>query len=176
MKKTLLILTFIININVYSQNLELGLKIQKTHLMYWENGITLRYSFNKLFNNQLYFGFEYVSSRYGTAYESNALNQDSYTLTTTWYYFKKQQLNIFSQFNFGYFFADLEEDFFKELPHTAFLLSPEFGVSYNFRRLPISINIGVGYYINMQEEGESPGTLQPLHYYSTISYKLFNKE
>ncbi len=160
-------------VNLHGQNLNIGIKIQKTHSMYWENGISARYSFSNFKSDQFYLGFDYISSRFGSAFNSNALKQDSYVASAAWHFAKEKPLRFVTKLNFGYFYADLEEDIFKELPNTAILLSPEFGLSYDFKNIPIILYLGTAYNINVVDEGKSPGTLQPLFYNFAIYYQLF---
>ena len=76
----------------------------------------------------------------------------------------------------GYFYSDLEEDIFKEIPNTSFLFSPEVGFKYNLKKIPIALNLGVGYYIISAKEGYSPGTLQPLYFHFDMYYSIFKSK
>lgn len=173
MKNLIIVIAFLGGITLQAQHLNVGVKAQKTQLMYWENGISARYSFASFKPDQFQVGLDYITSRLGTAFQSNALKQDSYIASATWYFIKEKAFHFFTKFNMGYFHVNLEEDFFDELPNTAFLLSPEVGFSYDFKNLPIAINLGSGYNIGLVEESKSPGTLQPLFYNLTVYYKLF---
>jgi hypothetical protein len=155
-----------------AQTLKVGPRIQKTQNMYWENGISAQYSFENFKPNQFFVGFDFVSSRLGTAFSSNAIKQDSYLLSGSWHFNKNKPYHFVTRLNAGYFYSDLEEDMFKEIPNTAFLLSPEIGFSYDFKKLPISLNVGTGYYIITEKDGYSPGTLQPLYFHLDIYYTL----
>lgn len=155
-----------------AQNLQIGPAFQKTHNMYWENGITVQYSFANFKTDQLYVGLSYNTSRLGSAWGSNAIKQDSYLAFASWYLRKEKNLRFPLKLNVGYFRADLEYEFFDDLPNSAFLLSPELGLSYSFEKLPIETQLTTGYYINLQDEGHSPGTLQPLYYRLSILYQL----
>ena len=159
-----------------AQNLNVGIRIQKTYYMYWENGISAQYSFANFKPKQFYLGFDYVTSRLGTAYKSNALKQDNYIFSGSWFFNKEKPYHIVTRLNFGYFFADMEEDIFKELPHTSFLFSPEIGFTYEIPKVPLSVNLGMGYYILTAKEGYSPGTLQPLYFHFDLYYQLFNRK
>lgn len=156
-----------------AQEIKLGLRIQKTLTMYWENGVSAQISFKKFKPDQLYLGLDYVTSRIGTAFKSNALKQDNYLLHGSWYFNKNKPYHLMARLNVGYFFADLEEEIFKKIPHTAFLLSPEIGFTYDLKPFPISLNIGTGFYIITAKDGYSPGTLQPLYYHFDLHYKIF---
>lgn len=173
MKKYILIFVIIVPLMTLSaQNLNIGIKFQKTHSMYWENGIAAQYSFPNFKPGQFYVGVDYITSRLGSAINSNALKQDSFIASAAYYFRKDKPLHITTKLNMGFFSVDLEEEIFNELPHTDFLLSPEVGLSYDFKKFPIIVNLGTGYNIGLKEEGESPGTLQPFFYNLTIYYKL----
>lgn len=143
--------------------------------MYWENGIAVQYSFAKFKPAQFFIGFDYVTSRLGSAYNSNAIKQDNYIFSASWLFNKSKTYHFVSRINAGYFYSDLEEDIFDEIPNTAFLFSPEIGFTYSPKKVPISLNIGTGYYIITEKEGYSPGTLQPLYFHFDIYYTLFKK-
>jgi len=160
----------------YSQTLEVGLRIQKTQEMYWENGVSAQYSFAKFKPNQFFVGFDYVTSRLGTAYNSNAIKQDSYLFSGSWLFNKNKPYHFVTRLNMGYFYSDLEEDIFKEIPHTSFLFSPEVGFKYNLKKIPLALNLGVGYYIITAKEGYSPGTLQPLYFHFDMYYSIFKSK
>jgi len=159
--------------NLYSQDLKIGIRTQKTAGMYWENGITAQYSFANFKPGQFHVGFDFITSRLGTAFNSNALKQESYLVSALWYFHNEKSFRFYTKLNTGFFHADLEEDIFKELSHNAFLLSPEIGLSYDFMNLPLVVNLGAGYNISTVSEGKSPGTLQPLFYNLIIYYKIF---
>ena len=144
--------------------------------MYWENGISSQYTFPKLKPNQFYVGFDYVTSRLGSAYNSNAIKQDTYLLSGSWLFNKSKPYHFVTRLNMGYFYSDLEENIFKDIPNTSFLFSPEVGFTYDFKKAPISLNIGTGFYIITAKEGYSPGTLQPLYFHLDVYYTLFKKQ
>jgi hypothetical protein len=159
-------------ISLNAQNLNIGIKFQKTHSLYWENGVSVQYSFSNIKPDQLYLGFDFISSRLGSALNSNALSQDSYIASATWLFRKDKSLRITTKLNFGYLKVDLEEEAFSDLPQTATLLSPEIGFAYDLHNLPLRLNLGLGFNIGLQPEGESPGTLQPLFYNFSVYYQL----
>jgi hypothetical protein len=104
--------------------------------MYWENGISAQYSFENFKPNQFFIGFDFVSSRLGSAFSSNAIKQDSYLLSGSWHFNKNKSYHFVTRLNAGYFYSDLEEDMFKEIPNTAFLFRRR--LVYDFRKLPIT--------------------------------------
>ena len=175
MKTTLIVLFVLCNIFTQAQTLKVGVRIQKTQEMYWENGISSQYSFAKFKPKQFFVGFDYVTSRLCTAYNSNAIKQDNYLFSASWLFNKNKAYHFITRLNLGYFYSDLEEDIFKDIPNTSFLFSPELGFTYDFKKTPISLNLGTGFYIITAKEGYSPGTLQPLYFHFDIYYTLFKK-
>jgi hypothetical protein len=172
MKKTILFAALLSCVLASAQQLNVGLRFQKTHSMYWENGISAQYSFANFKPDRFYVGFDFVTSSLGTAMGSNALKQSSYIFSGSWYFNHGKQFRLIGRLNVGYLFANLEDEIFDELPSTAFLLAPEFGMSYQFKDLPIRINAGLGYYLGVQEAYNTPGTFQPLYYHFTLYYNL----
>ncbi|PVX45463.1 hypothetical protein C8C85_1258 [Flavobacterium sp. 103] len=175
MKKTFVVSLILCTIISQAQTLKLGGRFQKTQEMYWENGISAQYSFAKFKPNQFFIGFDYVTSRLGSAYNSNAIKQDNYIFSGSWQFNKNKPYHFVTRLNMGYFYSDLEEEIFNEIPNTAFLFSPEIGFTFNIPQVPVSLNFGTGYYIITEKEGYSPGTLQPLYFHLDIYYTLFKK-
>ncbi|MFD2935185.1 hypothetical protein [Spirosoma flavum] len=67
--------------------LDIRIRLQKSINLYAENGITVQYTHPKLAsNNRLYIGTSYVSSRLGIAFHSNAIKQDNYLLSASYYF------------------------------------------------------------------------------------------
>jgi hypothetical protein len=125
---------------VEAQQFNVGIRLQKTHQMYWENGVSVQYSFADFKPDRLLLGFDFVTSRLGTAFNSNAIKQDSYIFSGSWLFFKKRQVHLVGRLNTGYLTTDLEEDIFAKLPSSAFLLAPELGLNYSPKHLPFSLN------------------------------------
>jgi hypothetical protein len=155
-----------------AQNALLGFKFQKSHAMYWENGLSFQYSFSKLKEGNLYFGLDIVSSRLGSAWQTNALKQSNFTLSAAWFNRNDKNLQFYSRLAVGVFKANLEFEIFEELPSSAWIVSPDFGFRYNLPKLPIYLQTGVGYNLPLQSEIETPGTFQPLYYHFSLYYKL----
>ncbi|WP_310558307.1 hypothetical protein [Flavobacterium sp.] len=175
MKKLLIVSLILCSIIAQSQTIKVGVRLQKTQEMYWENGISTQYSFAKFKPNQFFIGFDYVTSRLGSACSSNAIKQDNYIFSGSWLFNKNKPYHFVTRLNLGYFYSDLESDIFKDVPNTSFLFSPELGFTYDFKKVPISLNLGTGFYVITAKEGYSPGTLQPLYFHFDIYYKLFKK-
>lgn len=159
-----------------AQNLNLGVKFQKTHSLYWENGLSVQYSFKSFKPDQFYIGVDYVTSRLGSAISSNALKQDNMVASLAWHFRKNKSFRIITKLNLGIFKADLEEEIFSELPSGTTIIAPELGVSYDFKNYPIKLNLGLGFNANITNGGQSPGTQQPLFYHLSIFYKLPTKK
>ncbi|MCB0561325.1 MAG: hypothetical protein H6573_25700 [Lewinellaceae bacterium] len=99
MKYLFFIISLVGSISLYGQKLNIGVKFQKTHSLYWENGITAQYSFANFKAGQFYLGFDYVTSRLGSAAGSNALKQDSYLLSAAWYFSKEKPFHVTTRLN-----------------------------------------------------------------------------
>ena len=171
-KHLLLIILSLAFISLNGQNLNLGVKFQKTHSLYWENGISAQYSFKTFKPDQFYIGFDYVTSRLGSAFSSNAIKQDNIVASIAWHFRKNKPFRIITELNFGITKADLEEEIFSDLPSSAKILAPEVGVAYNFKNYPVVANLGFGFNINVGNGGESPGTQQPLFYHLALYYQF----
>ena len=141
--------------------------------MYFENGLSASYTFKGFKENQFYFGFDYITSRLGTAFQSNAIKQDNYLVSASWLFNKDKSLRFLSRVNLGYFYSDLEEEIFKDLPNTSVLFAPEIGLQYDVKNIPLRVKIGTGFYIITADAGYSPGTLQPVFYHLDIHYRIF---
>lgn len=176
MNKTLiLIFTLVMSGNLMAQKLEAGIRIQKTHGMYWENGITAQYSFKNFKPNKFYVGASWVSSRLGTAMGTFALKQDNYLAHASWYCGKKMKpFRFYGRLGIGAFKAEEVDEMFASVPNSAFIINPEIGLNYSFKSWPVVLNLGTGVNVDFKEEGQSPGTLQPLYYHLDLSYKIFN--
>jgi len=148
-----------------------GIRLQKTHNLYFENGITADYTCAKLWDKRIHLGFSYVTSRLGTAFHSNALKQDNYLGTLQFNFRRKKILSPIVKLNTGYFYVDLENPIFSDLPHTSALLSIEGGILINLK-LPIRIALTFGYNFITGNGLSGPGTLFPLFYQLSISYKI----
>ena len=176
MKKIVVLFFSLSAFLIQAQTFNAGIRIQKTNGMYWENGITAQYSFKSFAPERLYIGFDYVTSRLGSAMNSNAIKQDNFLVSGSWYFKDPKPFRFHVRLNVGYFISDYEEEIFDEIPNTAFLLSPEIGFNYAFKNVPITLNLGSGYYIDFAKEGYSPGTLQPLYFHLDVNYRIFKNQ
>lgn len=153
---------------------KVGLRLQKTQKLYWENGLTLDFTSPKIANNRVHFGFSYVSSRLGSAMGTNAIKQDNFLINFGYHFRHQKKMQPFIRANTGYFYADYESDIFDVLPNSALLLSLDTGVSYKFNA-PVTLNFSVGYNLNAGTGAAGPGTLYPVFYQLSVFYTLFKK-
>ena len=173
------------NTSIFSQELELpeapvqksildvGWRFQKTVNLYFESGVSLQYSHKNLSADKLYFGFAYLTSRLGTAANSNAIVQDQFLFSGSWYFRPKHTFRPLVRLNIGYFVASYKEEMFDILPNSSFLLSPEIGVSFE-TDLPLKFVINMGYNIITGDGINGPGTLYPLYFQATVSWNILN--
>lgn len=157
-----------------NQVLDVGVRLQKTVNLYYENGFTVQYANDLLLSGRLYLGATYVSSRFGSAFLSNALEQDNFFLSATYYFRPQRVIQPFIRLNTGYFISDLEEAIFEDLPNSSILLSPEFGVGVH-TGTPLKINASFGYNTITGNGISGPGTLYPLFVQTSITWNLLKK-
>jgi hypothetical protein len=69
--------------------LDVGLRLQKSVGLYYENGFTAQYTGEKLAKQRLYFGLSYITSRLGTAFGTNAIRQDNILLSASLLFWPK---------------------------------------------------------------------------------------
>jgi hypothetical protein len=176
----LYLLTLCAGFSVYvslAQNhvLDVGVRLQKTVSLYYENGLTVQYSGDRLLAQRLYLGVSYVSSRLGTALASNAIKQDNLLLSASYYFKPKRLVRPFIRANVGYFTADLEDEIFGDLPSASPLLSPEMDLCL-VTRTPLKIGLSFGYNLITGNGEKGPGTLYPLFLQTSITWNLLHKK
>jgi hypothetical protein len=157
-----------------SHVLDVGIRLQKTIGLYTENGFTVQYTHQKLVSQRLYFGFSYVSSRLGTAINSNAIQQDNFLLSGTYYFRPKRVIRSVVKVNLGYFTSDLGDPVFDELPNTSLLASPELGICY-CPAFPLKIQASIGYNLITGNGIKGPGTLYPVFVQTSITWNILKK-
>ncbi|MEY5131929.1 MAG: hypothetical protein RL734_1996 [Bacteroidota bacterium] len=161
MKYIILILLIIPTIaNSEQDKVLLGLRLQQSWKMYNENGITVEYAPKNLLNDQLSFGASYISTRFGSAYNSNAIVQDNIQFHTT-YLFSTSSFSPTIKLNAGYCFADYESSLFDEIDASMPLLSLETGARYAFD-VPLIVQAGIGYNLITSYGSSGIGTVYPL--------------
>lgn len=164
---------FSINSNAQNSVLDVGLRLEKSVNLYYENGFTAQYTNNSLYSKRLYFGLSYVTSRLGSAIGSNAIKQDNIFLSTTYYFRPDRILKPFIRLNTGYFYSDLEEEIFDDLPNSSILLSPEAGIRLKTNS-PLKVDASFGYNLITGDGLKGPGTLYPVFIQSSITWSIQN--
>lgn len=154
--------------------LDVGVRFQKAISFYTENGVTVQYTNPKLIHQRLYLSVSYVTSRLGTALNSNAIQQDNLFATISYYFRPKWLIQPVVKLNGGYFRADYGDALFDELPQTSPLVSPELGLCYcsNF---PLKINASVGYNLLTGNGTAGPGTLYPVFVQTSLTWNILKK-
>ena len=152
-----------------------GVKLQKTQKLYWENGFSFDFSSQKIWDRRIHLEVGYVTSRLGSAMGSNAIKQDNFTISGSYHFRHKKQLQPITRLNLGYFHADYEDDIFDVLPNSSLLLSFDIGLSYEFH-FPVTVNLSAGYNIISGNGTSGPGTLYHIYYQMSIYYTLLRKQ
>lgn len=152
-------------------DLAFGIKLQKTDKLYWENGISTDFASESLLHKKLHLKLSYVSSRIGSAINSNALKQDNYGIGVDWRFRSDKNFQISTGLNSGYFHADMEDPIFDVLPHNSLMLSVEAGTHYKFK-FPMAMSCSAGYNIINGNGIDRPGTLFPLFYQLSVFYLI----
>ena len=146
--------------SLFADELKIGFRLQQSWNMYNENGITIEYTPKNLLNDQLSFGATYVSTRIGSAYNSNAIIQDNIVLHSS-YMFSSSSLAPLIRLNAGYCFADYESTLFDDIDASMPLISLEAGVRYAFD-VPLIMQAGIGYNLITSDGSSGIGTVYPL--------------
>jgi hypothetical protein len=165
MKKIIFILLVLISMSRLVQaqhDLKAGLLIRKTEALYWENGVGIDYSSDKLLKKQLVFSAGYVSSRLGNALVGNALKQDNLLLGAHWLFRPEKKFQFTAGINTGVFLVDYEDELFDELPASSLILAFEAGIRYQLK--PVSLRLSAGYNLKSGDGTNIPGSLFPLYY------------
>ena len=157
-----------------AQQLDVGIRLQKSIGLYTENGLTAQYSHPKLVAGRLGIGLSYVTSRLGTALNSNAIKQDNVLATAAYYFRPKWLIQPVVKANVGYFMADYGSDLFNILPRTSLLASPELGLCY-CPDFPLKVAGSIGYNLLSGNGVSRPGTLFPVFVQTSITWTIFKK-
>lgn len=152
-------------------DLAVGLKLQKTEQLYWENGVGVDCTSDCLLQKRIHLKLSYLTSRLGSAFNSNAIKQDYFLIGADWHFRSEEAFQILAGLNTGFFHADMENEIFDVLPHNSLLLSVETGISYKFK-FPITANLTAGYNLITGNGVSGPGTLFPVFYQMSLYYRL----
>jgi hypothetical protein len=146
---------------------DVGLRFQKSIGLYYENGITGQYNLTRRWA----FGLTYITSRLGTAWGTNAIKQDNVLVSGTYKFRPVHALQPFLRANLGYFTADYGSPVFDSLPHSSAIASVDGGLSYQFK-LPVKVNLSLGYNAITGNGASGAGTLYPVFYQLSITYNI----
>jgi hypothetical protein len=150
----------------------LGVKLQKTHSLYYENGFNAEYSSSEFLANQFHSGFSYISSRFGSAFNSNAIKQDIILFHTSYTFLEKAILNPFIKLNAGLIIADYQSPLFDDIDNTMPLTSIDLGLSYTPIK-PLKAQVSLGYNIITSDGTSGVGTVYPLYFNIIIMWNIF---
>lgn len=173
----LFIMIFVIQSEAqFADNYELGIgvRMQKTEQLYWENGVGLDYTSDFLLKKKIHLKMSYASSRIGSALGTNAIKQDNYLIGADWRFRSDKDFQIFAGMNTGFFHFDTENSIFDVLPNNSMLLSLETGLFYKFK-FPMATSLSVGYNIINGDGVNKPGTLFPVFYQLSVFYYIPSK-
>jgi outer membrane receptor for ferrienterochelin and colicin len=153
----------------YSQlnKVDIGIRFQKTVDLYYENGITGQYNFSK----RVVFGASYITSRLGSAINSNAIKQDNFFISGAYLFRPNKMLQPFTRLNIGYFTADYESPIFNNLQNSSALLALDAGIIYSFKS-PLKLNISLGYNAITGDGKQGAGTLYPVYFQTSVLWNL----
>jgi len=154
-----------------SRELKAGLRFQKTQKLYWENGFAVDYTCSRLWDKRVHLGLSYTTSRLGSAINSNAIKQDNYLFNVSYHFRHTKSLHPMLRLNLGYFYADMENEIFEVLDHTAFMVSIDAGIYYQFD-FPLTIGFTAGYNLSSGNGTTGPGSLYPIYYQMSLFYTI----
>ena len=171
MKQLLFLFSLILSISAASAQLSVGIVSQKTQKLYWENGLGADYTSDFLLDKRIHLKAAFVTSRLGSALNSNAIKQESYTVGADYRFFRNSPIQLFAGLNAGYFKAHYEEEQFDVIPSSSPLLQFETGLSYHFV-LPVTFAASFGYNVLGSDGTSGPGTLFPVFYQMKVLYRI----
>lgn len=149
-----------------NQLLYFGVVAQQTHKLYNENGFTVAITSPKLLDNALFLNFSVLSSRIGSAFSSNAIQQDNFVVGAHYHFFKQNKLQPVVGFNTGLFIADYQEAIFRNLSTSQLLFAFETGIYYQ-SKMPVSLKLSGGYNFIT-----TAGTMFPVFYKLALMYRI----
>ena len=171
----LITILYFFTIHIHSlaseSELFLGVKLQKTHALYYENGFNTEYSSSAFLGNQFHSGFSYITNRFGSAFNSNAVKQDNILFHTSYTFLKKAILNPFIKLNAGFIIADYQSPLFDDIDNTMPLISMDLGLSYTPFN-PLKTQVSLGYNIITSDGTSGVGTVYPLYFNIIIMWNI----
>lgn len=148
---------------------QIGLRAQQALGLYVENGISAKFLRG---NSSISYSLMYYSSRFGTAWGTNAIPQDNFLLQIDYNVFKNKPWPVYLEtgIHVGYFRADYGSAQFNQLDQSAFLSGVELTLGYRFEK--VILETGFGHHLNSGDGIQGPGTLYPFFYQITLSYRF----
>ncbi len=180
MRKTLFTAFVIMSISLLKAQtatpyeLAVGLRVQKTEQLYWENGVGADFTSDFLLHKKIHLKLSYASSRLGSAMIGNAVRQDNVLVGADWHFRSDKDFQLFAGLNTGFFHADMELPQFDVLPHNSMLLQLETGLFYKFK-FPVATSLSVAYNVINGDGVNIPGTLFPVYYQLSVFYYINKK-
>ena len=180
MRKTLFAVFVLLSVSLLKAQtampyeLAVGLRFQKTEQLYWENGVGADFTSDFLLHKKIHLKLSYATSRFGSAFLTNAIRQDNVVIGADWRFRSDKDFQLFAGLNTGFFHADLENPIFNVLPHNSMLLQLETGLFYKFK-FPLATSLSVGYNVINGDGVNMPGTLFPVFYQLSVFYYINRK-
>jgi hypothetical protein len=148
-----------------------GLRFQKAVGFYYINGLSAEFSSPKLCKQKISAGFNFVSSRLGSALASNAIAYSEVNLSAIKYFRNDRPIKPLVRLNLGYARANFGSDEFGDLPAQSFLASIEGGAAYDLK-FPLRITLAGGYNIITGNGMKGLGVLFPLYAQCSLFYRI----
>lgn len=148
-----------------------GIRMEKFMGFYYSNGAFLEFSSKKILNQRFNFGLSYVTSRIGTAFNSNAIPFWQLTGNVSLMLRKKKHFKICFRLNGGVAHANYGDPMFDDLPQTAPLLSLEPNLLYDFK-FPLRIGTGIGYNFITGDGITGLGMIYPIYFQFNAAYRI----
>jgi hypothetical protein len=152
-------------------SLEAGIRCKKFTGFYWENGVTAEFKSEKIANKKITFGLNVVSSRLGSAINSNALATLETELSAIYYFRFSKDFQPLVRLNAGMAHVNYGSPIFDDLQKNAPLLSLEVGLSY---KLPANLRVAIsgGYNLFTGNGSKGLGTVYPIFGLFSVFYKI----
>ncbi len=148
-----------------------GLCFQKFAGFYWVNGISAEYSSQKILQRKLEFGFNFLSSRMGTALKSNAIPYWQTELVFIKRFRKEKMLKPQANISLGYAWANYGSDKFRNITDKSALLALQGGATMDFK-FPLRLELLGAYNIIYGNGIKGLGLIYPFYAQMKILYKI----
>lgn len=171
MKSIISVFLLVVSSLSFSQNqnhsIHAGVLVQKSIGMYTDVGLYGEYEPNIALPVAV--GFTYVSSRFGSALNSNALKQDCFFVNGTYYFFREKIITMYSGVNVGLMTIDYGSELFDMLPQNAMLASVEFGTRYFYKDI-FTVSASFGYNAITGNGVKGIGSVMPIFWQVSGGY------